>query len=105
MMKEYARFDNQSLENYLKEYNLDREKTFRYYLFPADDLAAVYWGYIFEGIKCRCVLVEDNFLRECGKEFCPRLCAWERHPRCRMVSASENPFGRKIQYGLFCPYG
>lgn len=26
MMKEYARFDNQSLENYLKEYNLDREK-------------------------------------------------------------------------------
>ena len=62
MMKEYARFDNQSLENYLKEYNLDREKTFRYYLFPADDLAAVYWGYIFEGIKCRCVLVEDNYL-------------------------------------------
>lgn len=62
MMKEYARFDNQSSENYLKEYNLDREKTFRYYLFPADDLAAVYWGYIFEGIKCRCVLVEDNYL-------------------------------------------
>lgn len=26
MMKEYARFDNQSSENYLKEYNLDREK-------------------------------------------------------------------------------
>lgn len=49
MMKEYARFDNQSSENYLKEYNLDREKTFRYYLFPADDLAAVYWGYILKG--------------------------------------------------------
>ena len=98
MMKEYARFDNQSSENYLKEYNLDREKTFRYYLFPADDLAAVYWGYIFEGIKCRCVLVEDNYLIFASSESAVKSFArdyvhgsvirdaeWYRHLKTRLA--------------------
>lgn len=98
MMKEYARFDNRSLENYWKEYNLDREKTFRYCLFPADDLAAVYWGYVFEGIRCRYVLVEDNYLIFASSEGAVRSfvrdyvhgdvirdAEWYRHLKTRMA--------------------
>ncbi len=62
MLENYARFDGGNRGDYAREYSIDREKSFTYYRFPAEDLASVYWGYIFEGIKCRYVLVEDNYL-------------------------------------------
>lgn len=62
MLKDYARFDGKTITDYASEYHIDREKSFTYYRFPAEDLSAVYWGYIFEGIPNRYVLVEDNYL-------------------------------------------
>lgn len=62
MLKNYARFDNKEVGAYQKEYGIDREKTFVYYRFPAEDFSAVYWGDLFEGLKNRYVLVEDNYL-------------------------------------------
>lgn len=62
MMRAYAGFDGRPLEDYLLQYRVDKEKSFGYYRFPAEDLPAVYWGYIFEGIKGRYALVEDNYL-------------------------------------------
>lgn len=62
MLENYARFDGGKREDYVREYSIDRDKSFNYYRFPAEDLASVYWGYVFEGIKCRYVLVEDNYL-------------------------------------------
>lgn len=57
-----AKVNNTHPDNYRKSYSIDRDKSFRYYQFPEEDLAAVYWGYIFEGIKNRYVLIEDNYL-------------------------------------------
>lgn len=62
MLTDYARFDNESLSDYSRTYRIDREKAFTYYRFPVEDMAAVYWGYIFGGIKSRYVLIEDNYL-------------------------------------------
>ena len=62
MLKDYARFDGKSLEDYSRQYSIDRDKSFTYYRFPVDDMPAVYWGYVFEGIKGRYVLIEDNYL-------------------------------------------
>lgn len=62
MLTAYARFDGKKPEEYSRQYSIDREKSFTYYRFPVDDLAAVCWGYIFEGIKSRFVLIEDNYL-------------------------------------------
>lgn len=62
MMQAYANFDGGTMDNYLRQYRIDREKIFSYYRFPVEDMPAVYWGYIFEGIKSRYVLVEDNYL-------------------------------------------
>jgi len=62
MMKAYAWFDKQGGNDYEKTYRIDSEKSFTYYRFPAEDWAEVYWGGIFEGIKNRYVLVEDNYL-------------------------------------------
>lgn len=62
MMKDYARFDGKTIEDYSRKYSIDAEKSFTYYRFPVDDLPAIYWGYIFEGIKSRYVLIEDNYL-------------------------------------------
>lgn len=62
MLKKYARFDGKEIDGYRKVYHIDREKSFTYYAFPADDLAAVYWGYLFGGVRNRFVLVEDNYL-------------------------------------------
>lgn len=61
MLQDYARFDNKMLTDYQRTYSIDREKSFTYYCFPAEDMAATYWGYLFEGIKNRYVLVEDNY--------------------------------------------
>jgi len=62
MMQTYARFDGEKVEHYVRTYPIDPEKSFHYYQFPAEDMPAVYWGYLFEGIKSRYVLVEDNYL-------------------------------------------
>lgn len=62
MLGNYARFDNKSLQDYACAYSIDREKSFTYYRFPVDDLASVYWGYVFEGIKSKYILIEDNYL-------------------------------------------
>lgn len=62
MLMAYARFDGRSPEEYKREYRVDREKTFGYFQFPAEDFASVYWGYILEGVKNRFVFVEDNYL-------------------------------------------
>lgn len=62
MMTGYARFDGKTPETYKREYRIDREKTFSYFQFPAEDFAAVFWGDIFEGIRNRFVFVEDNYL-------------------------------------------
>lgn len=62
MMNAYARFEGKSMDDYRRAYHIDREKSFDYYAFPVDDLAAVYWGYLFGGIQNRFVLVEDNYL-------------------------------------------
>lgn len=62
MMKDYARFDGKTIDDYSRKYSIDAEKSFTYYRFPVDDLPAIYWGYVFEGIKSRYVLIEDNYL-------------------------------------------
>lgn len=62
MLKNYAHFDGKSLEDYSREYRMDREKMFTYYRFPVEDIAAIYWGYLFEGIRSRYILIEDNYL-------------------------------------------
>ena len=62
MLGNYARFDGKTLGDYERRYSIDREKSFTYYQFPVDDLATMYWGALFEGIKSRFVLIEDNYL-------------------------------------------
>ncbi len=48
--------------NFYLRYTVDREKTIPYYKSPVEDWAAVYWGYIFEGIPAKYLLVVDNYL-------------------------------------------
>lgn len=62
MMADYARFDGGKPEDYSCHYSIDRDKALTYYRLPVDDLSAIYWGYIFEGIKSRFILIEDNYL-------------------------------------------
>lgn len=62
VLKSYARYDGKEATDYRCTYSIDRDKTFEYYRFPVEDLAAVYWGYVFEEMKNRYVLVEDNYL-------------------------------------------
>lgn len=62
MLSSYARADKTDADKYRRIFQVDRDKSFTYYKFPMDDLAAVYWGYIFDGIASRYVLVEDNYL-------------------------------------------
>lgn len=63
MMQNYARFDNgKVVGDYVRTYQIDREKSFDYYAFPAEDMTAVYWGNLFNGISNRYVFVEDNYL-------------------------------------------
>lgn len=63
MMKAYARFDGgKAIGDYVRTFQIDREKSFDYYAFPAEDMTAVYWGYLFNGIPNRYVFIEDNYL-------------------------------------------
>lgn len=62
MLKAYAHFDGKTTEEYTYQYNIDREKAFTYFRLPVDDIVAVYWGNLFEEIKSRYVLIEDNYL-------------------------------------------
>lgn len=63
MMNAYARFDGGKAGNdYVKTFRMDREKSFDYYAFPAEDMTAAYWGDLFNGIPNRYVFVEDNYL-------------------------------------------
>lgn len=62
MLDNYASLDGDKRKAVAIEYDIDRDRSFAYYRFPAEDLASVYWGYLFEGIKCRYVMVEDNYL-------------------------------------------
>lgn len=63
MMKTYARFDGgKTIGEYVRSYRIDREKSYDYYAFPAEDFTAVYWGYFFNGLPNRYVFVEDNYL-------------------------------------------
>lgn len=62
ILAKYARFDNMETDDYARRFKMDKERAFTYYRFPVEDLPAVYWGYIFEGLKSRYVLVKDNYL-------------------------------------------
>lgn len=62
MLGNYARFDGKALTDYSRGYGVDEGKRFVYYRFPVEDLPSVYWGYVFEGLKSRYVMVEDNYL-------------------------------------------
>lgn len=62
MFRNYAWFDKNEAGNYVRTYSMDKEKAFTYYQFPVEDWARVYWGPVFEGIKNRYLLVEDNYL-------------------------------------------
>lgn len=62
MMQAYARFEGKSASDYVKEHRIDREKTFSYYCCPVEDMPTVFWGYLFERIKSRYMLIEDNYL-------------------------------------------
>lgn len=62
MLQRYAKARELPPDALRRVYNIDRDKSFTYYQFPADDLAAVYWGYLLGNIKNRYVLVQDNYL-------------------------------------------
>ena len=62
MLNSYARFEGKELKDYSRQYGVDSEKKFTYYCCPVDDLASIYWGDIFTGMKSRYVLILDNYL-------------------------------------------
>ncbi len=57
-----ARVNNVHPDSYRRIYKADREQSFVFYKFPVADLAALYWGYIFGGIRTNYALVVDNYL-------------------------------------------
>lgn len=57
-----ARLHNIHPDSYLRNYKVDREQSFGYYKFPVEDLPAVFWGYLFEGIPAKYAFVQDNYL-------------------------------------------
>lgn len=62
MLQNYAKAKKMPVDALREKYSIDRDKSFTYYSFPADDFAAVCWGYLFGNIKNRYVLIEDNYL-------------------------------------------
>lgn len=62
VIEENAVKNNVHPDSYRKSYQTDREKAFAYYKFPATDMAGLYWGGIFDGIKNNYALIEDNYL-------------------------------------------
>lgn len=63
-----ARYTGVHPERYYKTYQVDKEKSFSYYQFPVEDAPAVWWGYLFGGIKSRYVWIEDNYLLMASSE-------------------------------------
>lgn len=57
-----ARVSNVHPDSYRRVYKADRDQSYVYYKFPAADLAALYWGYIFGGIRTNYALIVDNYL-------------------------------------------
>lgn len=57
-----ARINNAHPDSYRRVYKADRDQSFTYYKFPVMDLAALYWGYIFGGIRTNYALIVDNYL-------------------------------------------
>lgn len=57
-----ARLNNVHPDSYRRVYKADREQSFAFYKFPVTDLAALYWGYIFGGIRTNYALIVDNYL-------------------------------------------
>ncbi|MDR1757289.1 MAG: WD40 repeat domain-containing protein [Culturomica sp.] len=62
MIDQHARATNSHPGSYRKQHRVDRDKSFTYYKSPAEDLAAVYWGYLLEGTRTRFLAVENNYL-------------------------------------------
>ena len=98
ILAKYARFDDMETDDYARRFKMDKERAFTYYRFPVEDLPAVYWGYIFEGLKSRYVLVKDNylvfatseravesFLRDGVHGNSVRDAEWYRHLKGRMA--------------------
>lgn len=57
-----ARINNVHPDSYRRVYKADRDQSFPFYKFPVTDLAALYWGYIFGGIRTNYALIVDNYL-------------------------------------------
>lgn len=62
MLANHARVANVHPDSYKKSFSIDRDKSFTYYRFPAKDMSAVLWGYIFDGVENNYALVVDNYL-------------------------------------------
>ena len=58
----HARLTNVHPDHYIHKYAVDREQSFTYYTCPEEDMPAVFWGYLFEGIPAKYVLIQDNYL-------------------------------------------
>ena len=61
MVSHYARVNKKDLAEYVKQFQIDQQKSFSYYCLPIEDMPAVYWGNVFGGVKSRYVFVEDNY--------------------------------------------
>lgn len=57
-----ARRNDRHPDSYQRRYVVDREQSVSYCKFPVEDMPAVFWGYLFEGIPARYALVQDNYL-------------------------------------------
>lgn len=57
-----ARYRSRHPENYRNTYRVDRDKSFTYYKFPAENMTGLYWGDVLGGLDNKYALVEDNYL-------------------------------------------
>lgn len=58
----YARSTNVHPESFRKIYRTDKDRAYTYYKFPVNDMAALFWGYLFGGVENNFALIEDNYL-------------------------------------------
>ena len=73
MLAGNARIVNVHPDSYKRSFSVDRDKSFTYYRFPAEDMAALFWGYVFDGIPGRYVMVVDNYMVLASSENAVRL--------------------------------
>lgn len=73
MLKVYAHFDGKSKEDFRRTFSIDREKSFDYFAFPAEDWMTIVCGEMFGGIRNRYVLIEDNYLVMASSENAARV--------------------------------